>query len=51
MDITGHSTRKMFNRHNCIDIEDRHNAIGQFGEYLKNVRQTVRQTANIDQNK
>lgn len=47
MEITGHSTREMFDRYNTVDIEDTRQAVSQLGFYLENVRQTVRQDNNI----
>lgn len=44
MEITGHSTRQMFDRYNTIDIDDTRKAIGQLQDYLANVDQTVDQT-------
>jgi integrase len=38
MEITGHSTREMFDRYNTIDAEDTRNAVDQFGAYLRDVR-------------
>ena len=43
MEITGHSTRQMFDRYNTIDIDDTRQAIGQLQDYLANVDQTVDQ--------
>lgn len=36
MEITGHSTREMFDRYNNIDEEDAHNAMGQLEGYFQN---------------
>ncbi len=36
MDITGHSTREMFDRYNSIDEGDAHNAIDQLEGYFSN---------------
>ena len=46
MEITGHSTRTMFDRYNTVDREDVQNAVGQMQGFLADVRQNVRQ---IDQ--
>jgi hypothetical protein len=47
MEITGHSTREMFDRYNTIDEEDIRRAIGQFQGYLsQSVDQTVDQKAS-----
>lgn len=35
MDITGHSTRAMFDRYNTVDESDRNQAIGQFKAFLE----------------
>lgn len=43
MEITGHSTREMFDRYNTIDEEDTKKAINQLQDYLSNVDQTVDQ--------
>lgn len=41
MDITGHSTRTMFDRYNTVDEMDRRQAIGQFKAFLENVDQVL----------
>ncbi len=43
MEITGHSTRAMFDRYNTIDLEDTRNAVDRMGVYLKSVDQNVNQ--------
>ena len=43
MQITGHSTREMFDRYNTIDTEDTRRAIDQLQAYLANVDQNVDQ--------
>ncbi len=43
MEITGHSTRQMFDRYNTIDEDDTRAAVEQFQGYLANVDQTVDQ--------
>ena len=43
MEITGHSTRQMFDRYNTVDLDDTRAAIGQLQDYLVNVDQTVDQ--------
>jgi integrase len=48
MEITGHSTREMFDRYNTVDEEDTRRAIEQFQGYLANVDQTVDQEATIE---
>jgi hypothetical protein len=44
MEITGHSTREMFDRYNTIDTEDVRKGINQLERYLE---QSVDQ--NVDQ--
>jgi len=41
MEITGHSTREMFDRYNTIDHDDRRDAINRYGAFLQNVDQNV----------
>ena len=45
MNITGHSSREMFDRYNTVDETDRKQAIGQFKDFLEksclNVAQTI----------
>jgi integrase len=43
MEITGHSTREMFDRYNTIDDEDTRQAVDQLQSYFKGVDQTVDQ--------
>ena len=43
MEITGHSTRAMFDRYNTVDVEDTRRAVDQMGAYLESVDQTVDQ--------
>ena len=45
MQITGHSTREMFDRYNTIDSEDTRQAIKQLQGYLQSVDQNVDQAA------
>ena len=50
MEITGHSTREMFDRYNTIDEDDARVAVEMFSSYLNrndsaNVTQTVTQKA------
>jgi integrase len=37
MEITGHSTREMFDRYNTVDADDRRGAIDQMEKYLGNL--------------
>ena len=41
MEITGHSTREMFDRYNTIDQEDRQQAVAQMEGYFSSVAQNV----------
>ena len=43
MDITGHSTREMFDRYNTIDEEDARKAVGQLEGYFESVDHPVDQ--------
>jgi|LGOV01.1.fsa_nt_gb integrase len=43
MEITGHSTREMFDRYNTVDTDDARQAIKQLEGYLQSVNQTVNQ--------
>jgi hypothetical protein len=45
MEITGHSTREMFDRYNTVDIEDTRKAIHQLGAYLRSGDQSGDQVA------
>ena len=47
MEITGHSTREMFDRYNNIDEDDAHKAMAQFEGYFSNVDHSVDQVANL----
>jgi hypothetical protein len=38
MEITGHSTRELFDRYNTVDEEDTRNAVNQLGAYFESVR-------------
>jgi hypothetical protein len=46
MEITGHSTREMFDRYNTIDDEDRKGDLKTCCAFLASVRQRVRQDPN-----
>lgn len=48
MEITGHSTREMFDRYNTIDIEDTRQAVNQLQNYLRSVNQNVNQAPPKD---
>jgi len=43
MEITGHSTREMFDRYNRIDEDDTRKAVAQMEGYLASVDQNVDQ--------
>jgi len=43
MEMTGHSTREMFDRYNTIDEEDIKNAVRRLTSFLQNVDQNVDQ--------
>ena len=51
MEITGHSTREMFDRYNTIDDEDKRKAIETCGAYFESVRQDVRCDPDSDLSK
>jgi integrase len=48
MDITGHSTREMFDRYNTVDAEDARQAVDQLRNFLKSVDQNVDHAQNED---
>lgn len=50
MEITGHSTREMFDRYNTIDEDDARKAVNQFERFIESVNQTVNQT-DVENNK
>jgi integrase len=43
MEITGHSTREMFDRYNTVDLEDRRQAVDSMSYFLRNLDQTLDQ--------
>jgi len=43
MEITGHSTREMFDRYNRIDLDDAREAVERMGVFFRNVDQNVDQ--------
>jgi integrase len=45
MEITGHSTREMFDRYNTVDQDDRRQAVDQMSTFLRGVDQSVDQEA------
>ena len=47
MDITGHSTREMFDRYNTVDAEDAKIAIQKFGDSSRARERIARRTANL----
>jgi integrase len=46
MEITGHSTREMFDRYNTIDHEDRKQAVDQMSSFLTNLDQVPDERGN-----
>jgi integrase len=48
MDVTGHSTREMFDRYNTIDEDDTRKAVDQMTTFLRNVDHSVDQADKID---
>jgi len=51
MDVTGHSTREMFDRYNTIDEDDTRQAVGQLSTFLKSVDHPVDQVGKIEHKK
>ena len=47
MEVTGHSTREMFDRYNTIDEDDARIALDQMTAFLKNVDHPVDQAGKI----
>ena len=45
MEVTGHSTREMFDRYNTIDEDDTRKAVDQMTTFLQNVDQPVDQNS------
>ena len=41
MEITGHSTREMFDRYNAIDGDDTEKAVDQMGAFLQSDDKTL----------
>jgi len=41
MDVTGHSTRAMFDRYNTVDSHDREEAVHQLKDYFENVARSA----------
>jgi integrase len=48
MEITGHSTRQMFDRYNTVDDQDKKLALDQLQGYFANLDQTLDQTAKSE---
>jgi hypothetical protein len=48
MKITGHGTDEMFRRYNSIDADDAHQAIDQYGAFLRNLDQTLDQEGKTE---
>ena len=51
MEVTGHSTREMFDRYNTIDEDDTRQAVGQLSTFLKSVDHPVDQVEKIEHKK
>lgn len=51
MNITGHSTREMFDRYNTVDVEDTRKAINQMEVFLQSSDQNNDQVAQNDKKK
>ena len=47
MEITGHSTREMFDRYNTVDEEDTRKAVDQLQGFFESVDQTVDRAENL----
>lgn len=45
MEITGHSTREMFDRYNTVDSKDTKHAVSQLGDFIKSI--TESNTVNL----
>jgi hypothetical protein len=45
MEITGHSTREMFDRYNTVDGDDTREAVNKLEDYFSNIDQNVDQNA------
>ena len=46
MNITGHSTREMFDRYNTVDVDDLKDAVGKLTGFVQNVNQSVKIAGN-----
>lgn len=46
-DITGRSTREMFDRYNTVDIEDSREAMRKLKGYFENAAQNVAQISSV----
>lgn len=51
MEISGHSTREMFDRYNTVDEEDSRKAVTQCEQFFQNVTQTLPKTKQISKGK
>ena len=51
MDVTGHSTREMFDRYNTIDEDDTRKAVDQLSAFLNSVDHPVDQVEKVEQKK
>ena len=50
MEITGHSTREMFDRYNTIDEDDTRKAVKKLEGYFANVTETLPKPGLIENN-
>jgi integrase len=51
MEVTGHSTREMFDRYNTIDEDDTRKAVNQLSAFLNSVDHPVDQVEKVEQKK
>ena len=51
MEVTGHSTREMFDRYNSIDEDDTRKAVDQMTTFLNSVDHPVDQADKIENKK
>ena len=49
MEITGHSTREMFDRYNTVDGDDKRQAIEQFQGFLENVTHVTQEASQTEE--
>lgn len=46
MDITGHSTREMFDRYKTVELDDLKDAVGKLAGFVRNDSQNVKIAGN-----